>query len=154
MPRKNPLLDFHPHVGSPEIIWVIPILYIVLALTLGRLMPQIDRHLFNQQSYFSPATAASLLSAIASGMIAFTGFVFSMLFVMVQFGTSAYTPRIALYFVQDPVMAHAAGVFVATLLYSLIALPQIDVSSTGIVPDYTVAAAMILMLASILMFLA
>ena len=134
-------------------VWAIPILYIIAAIVLGRILPQIDQRLFNQQSYFSPTTATSLLSAIASGMIAFTGFVFTMLFVMVQFGSSAYSPRIARYFIFDPVIANALGIFIATFLYSLIALSQINFEATGRVPDYTVATAMVFMLASIIAFL-
>lgn len=154
MEKRPTFLDFHPKVGSPNTIWIIPVIYILAALALGRLMPQIDHSFYNQQSYFSPSTATSLLSAISSGMIAFTGFVFSMLFVMVQFGSSAYTPRIARYFIQDPLVSHALGVFIATFIYSLIALSQVDFASSGIVPDYTVAAAMILLLSSALVFLA
>lgn len=153
MQKRNPLLDFHPRVGSTEAIWVVPIIYILLALILGIILPKIDGVLSGQRSYFSPGTATSLLSAISSGMIAFTGFVFSMLFVIVQFGSSAYTPRLARYFLQDPIIAHSLGIFIATFIYSLIALSQVDFSQTGIVPDYTVATAMVFVLSSTLVFL-
>jgi uncharacterized membrane protein len=151
--KSSPILNFHPQVSHPETIWVIPIFYLGLALVMGLVLPRIDLLLTNQQSYFSPNTAISLLSAISSGMIAFTGFVFSMLFLMVQFGSSAYTPRIIRYLVQDPIVPHSLGVFIATFSYSLLILSRVDISGSGLVSDYSVASAMIFMLASIIMFL-
>ncbi|RPJ43577.1 MAG: DUF2254 domain-containing protein, partial [Chloroflexi bacterium] len=151
--NRSLLLKFNPRVSSPEMIWIVPVFYILLALVLGRLLPQIDSRFFFQQPYFSPNTASSLLSAISSGMIAFTGFVFSMMFVMVQFGSSAYSPRIARYFIQDPVVEHSLGIFIATFTYSLLALSQVDFSNTSRDLDFTVAAAMVFVLASISMFL-
>lgn len=153
MQKRNPLLDFHPKVTSPDTIWFIPIIYMVFAVILGRLLPNLDHSFRFQTSYFSPGTAISLLSTISSGMIGFTGFVFSMLFVMVQFGSSAYTPRISRYFIQDPIVAHSLGIFISTFLYSLIALSQVDLSGSGVVPDLTVAAAMIFLLSSVIFFL-
>lgn len=153
MQKRNPLLDFHPRVGSPETIWIIPFFYILLALALGYLVPRMDVLLVHQQSFFRPGAAASLLSSIASGMITFTGFVFSMLFVMVQFGSSAYTPRLARYFLQDPIIAHSLGIFTATFIYSILALSQVDYAQTGVAPDYTVAVAMAFVLSSTVVFL-
>jgi uncharacterized membrane protein len=153
MRRKNPLLDFHPQVISPQIIWIYPVLYLLLALVLGLIFPQVDRLIYGKQSLFSATTATSLLSTIASGMIAFTGFVFSMLIVMVQFGSSAYSPRIAKYLMQDPAIAHALGVFIATFTYSLIALTQVGFINNEQVPDLTVATAIVFLFASVLFFL-
>jgi uncharacterized membrane protein len=41
--------------------------------------------------------AIGFYSAIASGMIALTGIVFSLTFVMVQFSATAYSPRLVLW---------------------------------------------------------
>ncbi len=48
-------------------------------------------------------------------MIALTGIVFSLSFVMVQFSATAYSPRLVLWFSRDPLLAHAFGTFTATL---------------------------------------
>ena len=151
--KRRPLIIFHPNVTSPDIIWVTPIFYILGAILLGVFIPRIDALFINQPTLFNPNTATSLLSAIFSGMITFTGIVFSMMFLMVQFSSSAYTPRIARYFLNDPFIAHALGVFIATFIYSLIALFEIGFTFSGDVPDFTVGSALILLLASTLMFL-
>jgi uncharacterized membrane protein len=43
------------------------------------------------------AAATAAFSAVASGMLALTGIVFSLAFVMVQFSSSAYSPRLVLW---------------------------------------------------------
>ncbi len=151
--KRRPLIIFHPNVTSPDIIWVTPIFYVLGAIVLGIFIPRIDALFLNQPTLFNLNTATSLLSAIFSGMITFTGIVFSMMFLMVQFSSSAYTPRIARYFLQDPYIAHSLGVFIATFIYSLIALFELGFSFTGDIPDFTVGAALIFLLASTFMFL-
>lgn len=70
----------------------------------------------------SVGPAIGIYSAIASGMIALTGIVFSLAFVMVQFSATAYSPRLVLWIARDPVVSHALGIFTATFFYALTAL--------------------------------
>ena len=86
-------------------VWSVPVFYIFAALALGRLMPELDSLFLVETSVFSRMTAVSLLSAIATGMLTFTGFVFSMTFLLIQFGSSAYSPRLTDYFLA----AHLSG---------------------------------------------
>ena len=74
----------------------------------------------------SVAAATATYSLIATSMIALTGIVFSLSFVMVQFSATAYSPRLVLWFSRDPLLAHAFGTFTATLLYAIAALGGID----------------------------
>ena len=60
-------------------------------------------------STMSASAAMAICSAIASGMIALTGIVFSLAFVMVQFSATAYSPRLVLWVARDPVVSHALG---------------------------------------------
>ena len=57
----------------------------------------------------SVSSAQAYLSAAASGMMALTGIVFAMAFVMVQFSAIAYSPRLVLWFARDRMMFHALG---------------------------------------------
>ena len=59
----------------------------------------------------SASAALAIFSSIGSGMIALTGIVFSLAFVMVQFSSTAYSPRLVLWIARDPTMWHAMGVF-------------------------------------------
>jgi uncharacterized membrane protein len=67
----------------------------------------------------SVASAPAFLSAAASGMMALTGIVFAVAFVMVQFSAIAYSPRLVLWFARDQTLFHSLGIFVATFVYSL-----------------------------------
>ena len=82
-------------------------------------------------STISANAAIGIYSSIASGMIALTGIVFSLTFVMVQFSATAYSPRLVLWIARDPVVSHAIGVFTATFLYALVALAWVDRSGSG-----------------------
>lgn len=55
-------------------------------------------------------------------MMALTGIVFAMAFVMVQFSAIAYSPRLVLWFARDRMLFHALGAFTATFIYALFTL--------------------------------
>jgi uncharacterized membrane protein len=86
-------------------------------------------------------------------MIALTGIVFSLTFVMVQFSATAYSPRLVLWIARDPVMSHALGVFTATFLYGIAALTGVDRSGSGHVPFFSALVELALLLASVGMFI-
>jgi len=47
-----------------------------------------------------------VLSSIAQGMMALTGIIFSLAFVMVQFSATAYSPRLVVRLARDQVLFH------------------------------------------------
>ncbi len=135
--------------------WGIPALYAGAAMLAGLTFPRIESHLF--PSFVSPMSVSSgmaIYSSIASGMIALTGIVFSLTFVMVQFSATAYSPRLVLLLARDPVMSHALGIFTATFLYAVAALAGIDRYGSGRVPFISVLVIIGLLLASVAMFIA
>jgi uncharacterized membrane protein len=87
-------------------------------------------------------------------MIALTGIVFSLAFVMVQFSATAYSPRLVLWIARDPVVSHALGIFSATFLYALIMLGWVDRSASGKVPLISSWIVFGLLLASMAVFIA
>src|SRR6266436_9034887 len=92
--------------------WGIPALYAGAALAAGLTVPRLEgRVLPGLVSAMSIASATAIDSAIASGMIALTRVVFSLTFVMLQFSTAAYSPRLVAWISQDPVISHALGIF-------------------------------------------
>lgn len=95
-----------------------------------------------------------MLGAIASGMITFTGFVFSILLLAVQFGSTQFSPRMLRRFLRDPSTKAALGVFMATFSYALLVLRVVGTGAGGAyVPSNSVAVALVLLLASMLLFL-
>jgi uncharacterized membrane protein len=134
--------------------WFVPLVYATAALTLGITSSRLA-HVFlpGFVSTISANAAIGMYSSIASGMIALTGIVFSLTFVMVQFSATAYSPRLVLWIARDPVVSHAIGVFTATFLYALVALAWVDRSGSGRVSLLDIGAATTLLLASVIMFI-
>jgi uncharacterized membrane protein len=85
-------------------------------------------------------------------MLAFTGIVFAVAFLVVQFGSSAYSPRLAVMFVEQPGVYHTLGVFFATFTYSLAALTWTDRGGTGAAPLLSSLLVGVLLVISMLMF--
>ncbi len=129
--------------------------YAAAALTAAMLLPRFEHYFFKEfGSTMSAAAGIAICSSIASGMIALTGIVFSLTFVMMQFSASAYSPRLVLWVARDPVVSHALGVFTATFLYALGMLAWIDREAQGRVPGLSGWITLFLLLASMGMFIA
>jgi uncharacterized membrane protein len=134
--------------------WGIPALYAGTAIVAGLTFPRIESRIFpGLVSTLSVPTATAIYAAIASGMIALTGIVFSLTFLMVQFSATAYSPRLVLWIARDPVMSHALGTFTATFLYAIAALARVDRSGSGKVPFISAWVVVALLLTSVGMFI-
>jgi len=135
--------------------WIIPLAYVSVTLIVGMIFPRLEHHFLpNLVSTMSAPAAMAVCSSISSGMIALTGIVFSLAFVMVQFSATAYSPRLVLWVARDTVVSHALGVFSATFLYALVMLAWVDRSASGKVPFLSGWLVFGLLVASIGMFIA
>ncbi len=135
--------------------WLIPSLYASVAILLGFGVPRIESHLVRGLgSPVSLSSATTIYSSVASGMIALTGIVFSLTFVMVQFSATAYSPRLALWMARDRLLSHALGMFIATFVYAIAALAWLDRDQTPKVPFVSSWLVVGFLLASMGMFIA
>ncbi len=135
--------------------WGIPALYIGVTLVFGLTFPRFEhRFLPRLVNTLSPSAAMAICSSISSGMIALTGIVFSLAFVMVQFSAMAYSPRLVLWVARDSVVSHALGIFSATFLYALIFMGWVDRNGSGSVPLISGMLVYVLLIASMGMFIA
>ncbi len=135
--------------------WGIPALYAGIAITAGMTIPRLESAMLpGFVSPMSVSSATAIYSSIASGMLALTAIVFSLMFVMVQFSASAYSPRLTLWIARDPVMSHALGMFTATFLYGVAALAGVDRSGSGRVPFFSVWVEVALLIGSVGVFIA
>ena len=100
-------------------LWLIPMIYAAASFLGGITLPRLEQAYFPYDSGISVASAQAFLTAVASGMIALTGIVFTVGLVMVQFSAIAYSPRLVLLLARDPKLFHSLGVFIATFTYSL-----------------------------------
>jgi len=134
--------------------WLIPLGYALAALLFGFTVPRlVVAELPNWVSTISVNAAIGIYSSVASGMLALTGIVFSLTFVMVQFSATAYSPRLVLWISRDPVISHSVGIFTATFLYALAALAWVDRSGSGRVPLVGVGVIAVLLVLSVIMFI-
>jgi uncharacterized membrane protein len=127
---------------------------IALALALGYFVPRFDdRGAPWLTTRLGEPQITAFLQAVASGMMSFTGIVFSLLFVMLQFGTIAYSARIVAVVLQPRTLGRAAGVFVGTFLYALMALRGVGSLPGGATSDLTIWVAFAWLLASVWMLI-
>lgn len=142
-----------PMHGARLPLWYIPFAYALIAILLGLTLPRIEAKLFSGWYVgMSSSSAVALYSSVATGMITLTGIVFSLVFVMVQFSATAYSPRLVLWMSRDPLVSHAIGVFTATFLYALAALAWVDRDRSATVPLISAWLLIVLLLASIAVF--
>jgi uncharacterized membrane protein len=131
--------------------WVIPMIYSGATIVLGLVFPHLEyRYLQDFAHGMTVPIATALFAAIASGMLALTGIVFSLAFVMVQFSSTAYSPRLVFWLSRDPVIWHGMGIFTATFLYSIVALAWVDHGGSGRVPFLSAWLVILLLIASVM----
>jgi uncharacterized membrane protein len=134
--------------------WLVPMLYAFGALLLGFTVPRLALNVLpGFLSSVSVNAAIGIYSAIATGMIALTGIVFSLTFLMVQFSATAYSPRLVVWIARDSVMSHSMGVFTATFLYAIAALAWVDRGGSGRVALAGTVLVTALLIVSVVMFI-
>src|SRR5215813_2820905 len=134
-------------------LWLIPMVYVGASVACGLALPRIEQTYLPSYTFnLSVASAQAYLSAAASGMMALTGIVFALAFVVVQFSAIAYSPRLVLWFARDHVLFHSLGAFAATFLYALFTLAWIDRGGSGTVPLFSSALVAIMLIWSMLLF--
>ena len=131
--------------------WCIPMIYSGVTILLGLVFPHLEyRYLAGYNHGVTVPVAIAVFSSIAQGMLALTAIVFSLAFVMVQFSSTAYSPRLILWLSRDPIIWHSMGLFTATFLYSLVALFWVDRWGDGRVPFVSGLLVLLLLIASIM----
>ncbi len=131
----------------PMPLWLIPLTYTVVSLLAGLMVPRIERaYLATYTLDMSVASALTFFSAVSSGMMALTGMVFAISFIVVQFSALAYSPRLVIIFANNPTLFHTMGIFFATFTYSLVAIVWTDRGNAGTVPliSYLIVASLLI----------
>jgi uncharacterized membrane protein len=110
----------------------VQLIYIAVAIALGVLIPRIS------VGVSVPASRATeMLVAVGAGFVPFIGIVYSMLFLVVQFGSTTFTPRLNL-FRDDPIVWHGFSFFTAVIVFAFTAVFEIGAASetTLLVPIF------------------
>jgi uncharacterized membrane protein len=115
---------------------IVQLAYVVAAFGLGLAVPQIPVGF----TVPSGRTIESLL-AVGAAIVTFIGVVYSLLFLVVQFGSTMFTPRLNL-FRDAPIVWNAFGFFTSILVFSFTAAFSIggNERTSGLVPITLVLA--------------
>ena len=135
-------------------VWIIPMIYVVAAFAFGQVLPRFELAYVAQNLLgISVSSAQACLAAASSGMMALTGLVFALAFIMVQFSAVAYSPRLVRMFVGDQTLFHSIGVFSFTFIFAFFTLAWVDRNGSGKVPGYSTLIVGILLMVSMFLSL-
>lgn len=94
---------------------IVQLLFLCVAIALGFLVPKLGA------GFPIPSNrAVEMLIAVGAGTVAFIGIVFSLLFLVVQYSSTAFTPRLNL-FRDAPIVWRAFALYTAVIAYSFTA---------------------------------
>jgi uncharacterized membrane protein len=121
---------------------IVQLVYIAGAVGLGVLIPRISIG-----STVPTSKATEMLVAIGAGFVPFIGIVYSMLFLVVQFGSTTFTRWLNL-FRDDPIVWHAFSFFTAVIVFAFTAAFAIGTASqTTLLVPITLGIAVLLAIA-------
>ncbi len=133
--------------------WVVPTIGVAAGIGLNEIMSSIDQSVadgLRLPPVVAASSVAQLLGAIGGGMITFTGFIFSFVVLLLQFGSSQYSPRTVSYFLRSRATQVILAIFLATVTFTFMSL--LDVGSYGrsdYAPEVTVLVAVLLLFVSL-----
>ncbi len=140
--------------------WLVPALCAVSAVVLALGMIELDQQIGDSGITFllfpgPPEGARSLLSAVITSMISFTGLVFSITIVVLQLTSAQFSPRVLRNFLRDRSIQWSLGVFVATFVYAMTVIRAVlGTNNAGaFVPRIAVTTAFVLVLLSVGLFI-
>jgi uncharacterized membrane protein len=111
-------------------VWLPPLIGLLAALAANRLMQSVDRVLV-WPSRAGVEGSRILLTALASSMLTFIVFVFSILLLAVQLASAQLTPRIIAHFYRTRILRLSLSVFVFVFTFDLAVVVRIDTSVPG-----------------------
>jgi uncharacterized membrane protein len=141
-------------------LWLVPAVGVVGAGALSILATAVDHRLAPDATAWylfrgGPEGARSVLSAVASSIMTFTGVVFSVTVLVLQLASSQFSPRVLRTFLGDRATQVSLAVFVGTFVYALLTLRSVRGASEGVeefVPSLSVWLAVALAAASVATF--
>ncbi|SDS44392.1 Uncharacterized membrane protein [Friedmanniella luteola] len=137
-------------------LWLVPLLCLAAGVGLCAAAAAVDRATGNdlvpRWVTGTPSAAQTVLSTIVTSLVTLITLVLTVITVAVQLAMGQFSPRIVGALLHDRTSQYTHGLFAATLVYALLALPQVDDTAgggEGYVPGLTMLLAHLLMLASV-----
>lgn len=134
--------------------WTLPSLYVVLALCAASFGLWVDAHYTYEAEGWtnfvrisSPDTALTILSTVATSVLALAGVSFSSILVTMTLASQQFGPRLLRNFMKDRVGQGTLGVLIATFIYCMYVMRRIDPDADQIqVPQVATVIALFLAL--------
>ena len=115
-------------------LWVVPFLSIVLVMIVGPLLKLIDSWLGWRFTGLGLAGAQALCDTVITLSLSFMVFTFGSLLVAIQVASGQLTPRvIATTLLRDNVVRYSVGLFVFTLVFTVMVLDRLEQQLYGLV---------------------
>ena len=139
-------------------LWFLPAVFAAAALVGAAALLELDRQLAAEGAHIpflfggGVDGAREVLSTIATSMLTFTGLVFTVTMLVLQQASTQLSPRVLRTFLRDRGNQVVLGLFVATLLYTLVVLRYVradDSAADEFVPGISIGVAFALLLASV-----
>ena len=119
------LQRYHMSRFLRDTVWLPPLVVMVLVLLAHPLVGRLDG-ILSVKAVIGPESARALLAALASSMLTFIVFVFSIMLVAVQLASAQLTPRIIATFFRSGILRISLTVFVFAFTYTLAALSRTE----------------------------
>lgn len=141
-------------------VWFIPALCVTLAIVLSFAADALNSLIDRDTAWFlfggGPEGARTVLSAVATSMMTFTGVVFSVTILVLQLASRQFSPRVLRTFLRDRGTQLSLGVFVGTFTYALLSLRSVRGATGSVeqdVPALSVWFAVVLAVVSVATFI-
>ncbi|OFE15034.1 hypothetical protein BA895_07835 [Humibacillus sp. DSM 29435] len=142
-------------------LWPLPTVAIVVAVTLGLVLPRVDAAVDDRLPGAVTAVvfggdgnaASTVLDAVASSLITVTSLTFSLTVVTLQLASSQFSPRLLRTFTQDLFVQGTLALFLSTFAFSLTVLRSVRSGGDGqdpFVPRLAVTTAFVLAILSVI----
>ncbi|GFG72344.1 DUF2254 domain-containing protein [Mycolicibacter senuensis] len=140
-----------------ESLFLLPLLIVFGGMLLAVGSRVLDRHVGPSPRFLmkmDSGVATWLLSTIAGATITTAGVIFSLTIVSLQLASSQLSPRVMRWFIRDRLSQVVIGLLVATFVYCVLSLPDLDGSSPHRAPPVTVTVAVVLTIVTVITIIA
>ncbi|MEO8814328.1 MAG: DUF2254 domain-containing protein [Mycobacterium sp.] len=140
-----------------ESLFLLPVLIVFAGMALAVIARVVDKHIGPSPRFLlkmDSGVANTLLSTIAGATITTAGVIFSLTIVSLQLASSQLSPRVMRWFIRDRLSQVVIGLLVATFVYCVLSLPDLDGSSPSPAPPLSVTVAVVLTIGTVITIIA
>ena len=132
-------------------LWLVPVVGVLICVVAQRLVSALNNHWDPPSNLtFTPSTAGLMFSAIIAASMSLTGFMLTILVLLVQMASSSYSPRTLLFVFRNSQLKLALALFVGTMAFAFLSMGEISDTEAN---NLSVLVCAVLSLFSVVFFL-